>query len=122
VPVISRARGAELGARFERNGIVSTATGYYLSLASELVFAGDAGTTEPKDASRRFGSELSLFWRPTDWLTLNGAAIYSRARFRGVAPGKLGFRVPGEPAEGVEDRYFHPVEPRQVRVPLRVSF
>lgn len=31
-------------------------------------------------------------------------------------------RLPGEPAEGVEDRHFHPVEPRQVRVTLRASF
>jgi outer membrane receptor protein involved in Fe transport len=204
VPVIARARGAELGARFERNGIVLTATGYYLTLASELVFVGDAGTTEPNDASRRYGAELSLFWRPLDWLTLDGAATYSNARFRGVAPGqrripgslsntlaggvnaKLGggfaatarvrhfgsgpliedgsvrsdsttlvnvggyfergrirlnvdvfnifdandpdityfyaSRLPGEPAEGVEDRHFHPVEPRQVRVTARISF
>jgi len=30
-------------------------------------------------------------------------------------------RLPGEPS-GVEDRHFHPVEPRQVRVSLRYSF
>ncbi len=28
-------------------------------------------------------------------------------------------RLPGEPAEGVEDRHIHPVEPRQMRVSLR---
>jgi hypothetical protein len=31
-------------------------------------------------------------------------------------------RLPGEPAEGVEDFHIHPVEPRQVRVGLRVTF
>lgn len=31
-------------------------------------------------------------------------------------------RLPGEPAEGVEDIHFHPVEPRQLRVTLRWEF
>jgi hypothetical protein len=31
-------------------------------------------------------------------------------------------RLPGEPAEGVEDIHFHPIEPRQVRVSLRYAF
>jgi outer membrane receptor protein involved in Fe transport len=31
-------------------------------------------------------------------------------------------RLPGEPAEGVEDVHFHPVEPRQLRVSLRLNF
>lgn len=30
-------------------------------------------------------------------------------------------RLPGEPAEGVEDRHVHPVEPRQARLSLRYS-
>ena len=29
-------------------------------------------------------------------------------------------RLQGEPAEGVDDYHFHPVEPRAVRVSLRV--
>ena len=31
-------------------------------------------------------------------------------------------RLPGEPAEGVADYHFHPVEPRAVRVSLGASF
>ena len=31
-------------------------------------------------------------------------------------------RLPGEPAEGVEDYHIHPVEPRQVRGTIRVTF
>jgi hypothetical protein len=31
-------------------------------------------------------------------------------------------RLPGEPAEGVEDIHFHPIEPRQVRVSLKYAF
>ncbi len=31
-------------------------------------------------------------------------------------------RLPGEPADGVEDIHFHPMEPRQVRLGLRYMF
>ena len=31
-------------------------------------------------------------------------------------------RLPGEPVEGVEDIHFHPVEPRQLRASLRLTF
>ena len=203
VPVLARARGAELGARFENARLSASLVGFYLTLASELVFVGDAGATEPNDATRRYGTEATLFWRPTDWLTLDGSASFTNARFRGVVPGldripgsvgeviaggaavefggglsgslrvrhfgtapliedgsvrsdpttlvNLGgyytrgpfrfgvdvlnlfdskdadityfyaSRLPGETVEGVEDRHFHPVEPRQVRVSLRYS-
>lgn len=88
VPVFARSRGAELGARIERSRLTASLVGYWLDLASELVFVGDAGTTEPNDASRRFGSELALFWRPIDGLTLDGTASWTHARFRGVEAGQ----------------------------------
>ena len=31
-------------------------------------------------------------------------------------------RLPGEPAEGVDDRHYHPVEPRTLRLSLRATF
>jgi len=31
-------------------------------------------------------------------------------------------RLPGEPAAGVDDIHFHPVEPRTVRAGLKISF
>jgi hypothetical protein len=31
-------------------------------------------------------------------------------------------RLPGEPADGVEDRHVHPVEPRQVRATVKLAF
>ena len=147
---------------------------------------------------------MSLFWKPTPWLTFDGTAALTDARFRGVPaglrriPGSVseviaggihaefgsGFsasarvrhfgsapliedgsvrsdpttlvnfggyltrgrfrigvdllnafdaqdadityfyasRLPGEAAEGVEDRHIKPVEPRQVRVSLRATF
>ena len=33
-----------------------------------------------------------------------------------------GSRLPGEPAEGVEDRHLHPVEPFTIRASVRQSF
>jgi hypothetical protein len=31
-------------------------------------------------------------------------------------------RLPGEPAGGVDDVHFHPVEPRAVRAGIRINF
>ena len=31
-------------------------------------------------------------------------------------------RLPGEPASGVEDVHFHPVEPRAVRAGIKINF
>lgn len=203
VQALVKARGAELGVRYERPRVTASLVGFWLDLASELVFVGDGGSTEPNDATRRFGAEASLFWRPGDWLTIDAAVAFTRARFRNVGPAenripgsvdevvsagaavafgsglsgslrvrhfgtapliedgsvrsrpttlvnlglyyaagplKLGVdvlnlfdaraadisyfyasRLPGEPAEGVEDRHIHPVEPRQVRVSLRYA-
>lgn len=52
VPVFARSRGAELGARLERGKLNFSLVGFWLNLDSELVFVGDAGTTEPNDASQ----------------------------------------------------------------------
>ncbi|WP_420606972.1 TonB-dependent receptor [Novosphingopyxis sp.] len=84
VRAISPADGAELGARLERGALTASLVGYYLKLASELVFVGDAGNTEPNDASRRYGVEATLFWRPTDWITIDADYAYTDARFADV--------------------------------------
>ncbi|WP_374528325.1 TonB-dependent receptor [Novosphingobium sp.] len=88
VPVFARSRGAELGARLERSHFNASLVAFWLDLASELVFVGDAGTTEPNDASRRYGIELALFWRPVQGVTIDGSASWTHARFRGVTTGQ----------------------------------
>lgn len=93
VPVFARSRGAELGLRVERGTINFTAVGFWLDLDSELVFVGDAGTTEPNDASRRYGTELTLFWNPIPAITLDATTAWTHARFRGVPAGQD--RIPG---------------------------
>jgi len=204
VPVFARSRGAELGARIERPTFTASLVGFWLDLASELVFVGDSGTTEPNAKTRRVGTEMALFWRPVAGLTFDGSAAWTRARFRGVpadqtripnatpmvlaggisakltsrltttlrlrhfagAPlvednlhrsegttlvnagayweaGRWNLsadllnlfnvhdpdisywytsRLPGEPADGIDDRHIHPVEPRQIRVTARLNF
>jgi len=203
VSVLVKARGAEAGVRIETQRFTASLVGYYLALGSELVFVGDGGTTEPNDATRRLGAEASLFWRPADWLTLDGSAAVTHARFHAVQPGedhipnsvsevisagaavdlgrglsgsvqlrhfgaapliengsvrsnpttlvnmgayyrigraKIGVdvlnlldarnadisyfyasRLRGEPDDGVADRHIHPVEPRQVRMSIRLA-
>jgi outer membrane receptor protein involved in Fe transport len=92
VDALVKARGAELGARIEQGRFSASLVGFYLALGSELVFSGDGGTTEPNAATRRYGSEATIFWRPTDWLTLDAAAALTRARFHDVVPGET--RIP----------------------------
>ena len=192
-----RARGAELGIRATPlPGWQSSAALWRLDLDSELVFAGEAGTTEPSHASRREGIEWTNALRVSPRLTADADLTLARARFTGgqYIPGapsstlsagatyELGrlsaslrvrhfgprpliednsqrsgsstlvnallayaaaervkfrlevlnlfhraaddityfyaSRLPGEPAAGVEDKHFHPAEPRTLRVSL----
>jgi hypothetical protein len=88
VPVLVPADGAEIGARYESPRVTASLALFYLELASELVFVGDGGSTEPNDATRRHGAEATLFWRPTDWLTFDAAASLTHARFRDAPSGQ----------------------------------
>lgn len=64
-----------------------------LELDSELVFIGDAGTTEASRASERRGIEAAIIWNPIDWLILDADFAWSRARFSDFDP--VGDRIPG---------------------------
>ena len=62
VDVLVESAGAEFGLRFERGRqFNATLVGFWLELDSELVFVGDAGTTEPNDGSKRLGVEAATF-------------------------------------------------------------
>jgi outer membrane receptor protein involved in Fe transport len=198
VGVLVESEGSEIGLRYERGEDFNISLALFrLELDSELVFVGDAGTTEPNDATERTGIELSTFWQAADWLAVNAAytatdaefkidqgggreipcAIEStftlglnaawrngftasaRVRYLGEAPlieddsvradGSLlvnagiawrreqlelrldafnlfdssdddisyfyASRLPGEPSNGIDDRHFHPLEPRTLR-------
>lgn len=97
VPIFARAKGAEIGGRIERNNFNIALVGFYLDLESELVFIGDAGATEPNDASRRLGLEANAFWKPLPWMTLDAVYAYTDAKLRGVASGQD--EIPGAVSE-----------------------
>jgi len=79
---LSRAIGGEIGVRTSFiPGLTSSVSFWLLNIQSELLWVGDAGTTEPSGRTRRTGIELSNFWTPTDWLTIDLDYAWSRARF-----------------------------------------
>jgi hypothetical protein len=99
VDPIVRAKGAEMGARtFVAGRYHGSVALWMLDIASELVFVGDAGTTEASRPSRRIGFEWSNVFAPTAWLDLDADLAYSKARFRDDDP--AGDRIPGA-VEGV---------------------
>jgi outer membrane receptor protein involved in Fe transport len=94
VSPLVRANGAEVGLRTVAiPHLQSSVAIWTLGLASELVFVGDAGITEASRPSRRSGVEWASYYRPRPWLTLDGDAAWSRARFTDVDP--AGQRIPG---------------------------
>ncbi len=206
VTPLVRSKGLELGARTSFiPGLQTSLSLYRLDFVSELLFVGDAGTTEAGRPSRRTGFELANFYKLRDWLTIDADIAFAKARFRDSAvegdriPGavegvasvavavdnlgpwfgavqlryfgprplqednavrsnssatvnaRAGYkftskitvevdvfnvtnkqvsaidyfytsRLPGEPAEGVADKHFHPIESRSFRVALSMAF
>jgi outer membrane receptor protein involved in Fe transport len=99
VPLLVRATGYEAGVRTAiLPRLQSSLSLFRLDIASELLFVGDAGTTEPSRPSRRIGFEFSTLYTPTSWLRVNGDVAFSRARF--TDPDSAGARIPGA-IEGV---------------------
>ena len=99
VTALVRSRGAELGVRTVLvPGLQTSLSVYRLDFGSELVFVGDAGTTEAGRPSRRTGFELANFYKLSDWLTVDADLAFARARFRNADA--AGQRIAGA-VEGV---------------------
>ena len=79
-------------------GLQTSLSLYQLNFDSELIFVGDAGTTEAGRPSRRVGFELANYYKVNDWLTIDADLAFAQARFRDSA--LAGNRVPGA-VEGV---------------------
>ena len=94
VTPLARAKGAEVGIRSVRIPRLQTSLSLWtLSLDSELIFIGDAGTTEAGRPSHRFGVEWANYYSPRPWLTLDADVSVSRAHFTDDDP--AGDYVPG---------------------------
>jgi outer membrane receptor protein involved in Fe transport len=98
VTPLVQTRGGEVGVRTELVPDVQTSVALWrLDMDSELLFTGDAGTTEPSRASRRQGLEWSVRWQPMQWLLFDLDVSWSRARFSSAStdPTVTGDFIPG---------------------------
>ncbi|MGY3584607.1 outer membrane receptor protein involved in Fe transport [Bradyrhizobium sp. USDA 4341] len=97
VPLLVRSKGAELGIRSKAiDGLTSSLAVFVLDFDSELLFVGDAGTTEPSRPSRRVGVEWTNQYKLLPWMSLDFDLAYTRARFTDYDP--VGNFIPGAPA------------------------
>jgi hypothetical protein len=86
--------GADVGVRTAvLPNLQLTASLWTLQLDSELLFVGDAGSTEPSRESERRGIEAGAIWNPVSWLILDADLAWSRSRFTELDP--AGDRIPG---------------------------
>lgn len=83
VDPLVRSKGAEIGVRTEvLPGLFSSLALWMLDLDSELVFVGDAGTTEAGPPSRRLGIEWANYYEPTEYLAFDFDLSWTDARLR----------------------------------------
>ncbi|MDR2220099.1 MAG: TonB-dependent receptor [Methylobacillus sp.] len=91
-----RAKGYEVGVRSAIvPGLQTTLSLWQLDLASELLFVGDAGVTEPSFPSRRQGIEWANYWTPTRSVAVDADFAWSRARYTRIDAGTSGDYIPG---------------------------
>ena len=95
-PFLVPSTGYEVGIRNRSIAGLETAVALFrLDFASENLFQGDTGTTEPSRPSRRFGVEWTNRYAVTPWLRLEGDLTVTNARFSDVDP--AGSRIPEAP-------------------------
>ncbi|WP_422236547.1 TonB-dependent receptor [Methylorubrum rhodinum] len=96
-PFLVPSTGYEIGLRNRSIAGLETAIALFrLDLASENLFQGDSGTTEPSRPTRRFGVEWTNRYALTPWLQLEGDLTVTNARFADRVP-DTGRRVPDAP-------------------------
>lgn len=92
---MAQSRGAETGIRSNFiKGLNSTLALWWLESDQELVFIGDAGTTEVNGKSHRYGVEWTNYYKPTDWLTLDADFALTSARYAATPEGETNNYVP----------------------------
>lgn len=91
-----RTEGYEAGVRTQIvPRVTSSLSLWELKQDSELLFVGDAGTTEASRPSKRTGIEWLVQWLPAPGLALDVTAALTRARFTDADA--AGDRIPGAP-------------------------
>lgn len=93
VTPLVRSNFGEIGLRHARGGLQSTLAIFGLNSDSELLFVGDAGTTEASRPSQRVGIEFTNYYNVGNGLILDADFAYARARFRD--DDEAGKRIPG---------------------------
>jgi hypothetical protein len=82
---LARAQGVEVGVRSKPWGpdrMELVATFWGLDLKSELLFVGDAGTTEARGPTRRYGVEVGARGQIYGPLSFNGSVTWTHAEFK----------------------------------------
>ncbi|MFO1160231.1 MAG: TonB-dependent receptor [Reyranellaceae bacterium] len=96
VPLLVRSKGAEVGVRTQAfKGFDMSLALFALDFDSELLFVGDAGTTEASRPSRRIGFEWTNTYRPRPWASFDLDFAYTQARFSDYS--SEGNFIPGAP-------------------------
>ncbi len=92
-PLVSSS-GVELGVKTQWQQRWNLAAAlWYLALDSELLFVGDAGTTEATRPSERWGLEINNFWMIDEVWSLEADIAWTDARFSD--DGTEGRHIPG---------------------------
>jgi hypothetical protein len=93
-PLLVRTRGAEIGMRSRAvENLNTTVALWYLEIDSEILFVGDAGTTEASRASRRYGVEWTNTYVLNSWLSIDADLAATNSRFIETDP--AGEFIPG---------------------------
>ena len=96
VPLLVQSKGAEVGVRTQAfKGLDMSLALFVLDFNSELLFVGDAGTTEPSRPSQRVGLEFTANYRPQPWAAFDLDFAYTKARFTDYS--SEGDFIPGAP-------------------------
>jgi hypothetical protein len=92
VPALVKTLGHELGLKSHMVPTLQTVlTAWQLEMDSELLYKGDAGTTEAGRPSRRSGIEFNNQWSPNNWLAVSADLAWTQARY---ADGMANQRIP----------------------------
>ena len=112
VDPLVRTYGFELGTRTEAiPDVVSTLALFYLHSDSELLYVGDAGSSEAGPATERFGVEWATYWRPNEWLTFDHEITLSEGKLLDVGgddeiPGAVPFTMDTGITIGKNEGFF----------------